>query len=116
MVLRKFMRSKIHRATVTDVNINYIGSVSVDSALMEAAGIGEWEQVHVLDISNGVRLVTYAIPGDVGQVCINGAAAKLIEAGDIVIILTYADYTPDELAGVEPTVVHVDEKNRPVVV
>ena len=107
------LKSKIHRATVTEANINYIGSISIDPALMELADIMENEQVAVLDIDNGARFETYAIEGDTGQICLNGAAARLVHPGDKVIILTYADYEEVELANYSPKVVHVDDRNRP---
>jgi aspartate 1-decarboxylase len=109
---RRMLKSKIHRATVTDANLNYVGSISLDPDLMELANILEWEQVAVLDIDNGARFETYAIRGGPGQVCLNGAAARLVHAGDKVIVITYADYEPAELEGFAPTVVHVDRANR----
>src|ERR1700675_1433129 len=111
---RRMMKSKIHRATVTDANLNYVGSVSLDTALMALADIREWEQVAVLDIDNGARFETYAIPGGPGEVCLNGAAARLVHPGDKVIVITYADYEAAELVGFEPTVVHVDASNAAV--
>jgi aspartate 1-decarboxylase len=109
---RRMLKSKIHRATVTDANLHYVGSVSVDPALMEAADIKEFEQVTVVDINNGARFETYAMLGGPGEVCLNGAAARLVQPGDLVIIFTYADYADDELEGFTPAIVHVDEKNR----
>ncbi|HZT64945.1 MAG TPA: aspartate 1-decarboxylase [Acidimicrobiales bacterium] len=109
---RRMMKSKIHRATVTDANLNYVGSITLDTRLMEAADILEWEQVAVLDIDNGNRFETYVIPGGPGEVCLNGAAARLVHPGDKVIVITYADYEAAELAGFEPRVVHVDSSNR----
>jgi aspartate 1-decarboxylase len=109
---RRMLKSKIHRATVTEADLNYIGSVSLDPALMTAADILEHEQVAVLDIDNGARFETYAITGQPGQVCLNGAAARLVHVGDKVIILTYADYEAAELDGYTPTVVHVDQWNQ----
>jgi aspartate 1-decarboxylase len=106
------MKSKIHRATVTDANLNYEGSISIDPALLEAADILEWEQVTVVDIDNGARFETYAILGGPGQVCLNGAAARLVHPGDKIIIITYADYEQSELDRFEPRVVHVDRANR----
>jgi aspartate 1-decarboxylase len=106
------MKSKIHRATVTDANLNYVGSISIDPALLEAADILEWEQVTVVDIDNGARFETYAILGGPGQVCLNGAAARLVHPGDKIIIITYADYEQSELDRFEPRVVHVDRANR----
>ena len=111
---RRMMKSKIHRATVTDANLNYVGSISLDSDLMRPADIREWEQVAVLDIDNGARFETYAIPGEGGQVCLNGAAARLVHPGDKVIILTYADYDDAELQDFSPAIVHVDDANRPL--
>ncbi|MGH9122793.1 MAG: aspartate 1-decarboxylase [Acidimicrobiales bacterium] len=111
-MLRRMLKSKIHRATVTGADLDYMGSVSLDPSLMLAAGIKEWEQVAVLDIENGNRFETYAIPGVVGEVCLNGAAARLALPGDHVIVLTYAEYADAELEGYAPTVVHVDERNR----
>ena len=111
---RRMMKSKIHRATVTGADLHYVGSISLDPALMELADIREWEQVAVLDIDNGARFETYAIVGEPGQVQLNGAAARLVHPGDKVIVLTYADYEDVELEAFEPIVVHVDERNRPV--
>jgi aspartate 1-decarboxylase len=111
---RRMMKSKIHRATVTDANLNYIGSISLDTDLMRRADILAWEQVAVLDIDNGARFETYAIPGQPGQVCLNGAAARLVQPGDKVIVITYAEYENAELDGFAPAVVHVDGHNRPL--
>ena len=105
---RRMMKSKIHRATVTDANLNYVGSISLDTDLMRRADILAWEQVAVLDIDNGARFETYAIPGEPGQVCLNGAAARLVQPGDKVIVITYADYDNAELADFSPAIVHVD--------
>ena len=109
---RRMMKSKIHRATVTSADLNYVGSISLDPALMERADIREWEQVAVLDIDNGARFETYAILGDSDQVQLNGAAARLVHPGDKVIVLTYGDYEDADLADFEPIIVHVDEQNR----
>jgi aspartate 1-decarboxylase len=111
---RRMMKSKIHRATVTGADLHYVGSVSVDPALLAAADILEWEQVQILDIDNGARFETYAIPGEPGEICLNGAAARLVQPGDKVIILTYGDYDEAELDAFEPIVVHVDTANRAV--
>ena len=111
---RRMLKSKIHRATVTEADLNYIGSISLDPELMAAADILEHEQVAVLDIDNGARFETYAITGQPGQVCLNGAAARLVHVGDKVIIITYADYEREELEHHTPTVVHVDQWNRAV--
>lgn len=111
---RRMMKGKIHRARVTGADLNYVGSISLDPELMALADIGEWEQVHVLDIDNGARFETYAIPGGPGEVTLNGAAARLVHQGDRVIVITYADYEEAELDGFWPRIVHVDDKNRAV--
>ena len=110
---RRMMKSKIHRATVTDANLHYVGSITVDRDLMEAANLLEYEQVAVVDIDNGARLETYVIEGvpGSGDVCLNGAAARLVAPGDRVIIISYADYDEAELEGYAPTIVHVDTAN-----
>ncbi|TML37677.1 MAG: aspartate 1-decarboxylase [Actinobacteria bacterium] len=109
---RRMLKSKIHRATVTDANLNYVGSITLDSGLMELADIREWEQVAVLDIDNGARFETYAIAGGPGEVCLNGAAARLVQPGDKVIVITYADYEEADLASYGPRIVQVDARNR----
>jgi aspartate 1-decarboxylase len=109
---RTMMKSKIHRATVTGADLNYVGSITLDPALMTAADILEHEQVHVLDLDNGARFETYAIRGGPGAVVLNGAAARLVHTGDRVIVISYATYDEAELEGYEPRVVHVDERNR----
>ena len=106
------MKSKIHRATVTGADLNYVGSISIDPELMNLADIREYEQVAVLDIDNGARFETYAIVGAPGEICLNGAAARLVHVGDKVIVLTYADYEEAELDSFAPRVVHVDSSNR----
>ena len=111
---RRMMKSKIHRATVTDANLHYVGSITVDPLLLEAANILEYEQVAIVDIDNGNRFETYAIVGEPGEVCLNGAAARLVAPGDRVIVITYADYEDAELDDYAPRVVHVDTENRPV--
>ena len=111
---RRMMKSKIHRATVTGADLNYVGSISLDPELMERADIREWEQVAVLDIDNGARFETYAIYGGPGEVTLNGAAARLVHRGDRVIVITYADYDEAELDGFSPRIVHVDDRNQPV--
>ncbi len=111
---RRMLKSKIHRATVTQADLDYVGSISIDPGLLALAGIREWEQVHVLDITTGARLETYAILGQAGEVRINGAAAHLVSPGDVIIILTFGDYDESELAGYVPVIVHVDTKNNPV--
>ena len=110
---RRMMKSKIHRATVTGAEVDYAGSISLDTDLMKRADILAWEQVAVLDIDNGARFETYAIPGEPGQVQLNGAAARLVEPGHKVIVITYADYDEAELDGFDPLVVKVDADNRP---
>jgi aspartate 1-decarboxylase len=110
------MKSKIHRATVTDANLHYVGSITVDRDLMDDADLLEYEQVAVVDVDNGARLETYVIEGErgSGDICLNGAAARLVSPGDRVIIISYAEYEDAELDGYEPTVVHVDRANRSV--
>jgi aspartate 1-decarboxylase len=114
VAVRTVLKSKIHRATVTQADLHYEGSITIDRALMEAADILPYEQVHVLDVNNGNRLTTYAIEGDrdSGQICINGAAAHLVDPGDIVIILTYKSATEAEASNARPQLVYVDERNR----
>ena len=112
MMQRTMMKSKIHRATVTGADLNYVGSITLDSTLMAAADILEHEQVHILDLDNGARFETYAISGGPGDVVLNGAAARLVHTGDHVIVISYATYAEAELADYGPTVVHVDEGNR----
>ena len=111
---RRMMKSKIHRARVTDANLHYVGSITLDTQLMELADIREWEQVTVVDIDNGARLETYAIPGGPGDVCLNGAAARLVQPGDRIIVITYADYEDAELDEYTPRVVHVDTANQAI--
>jgi aspartate 1-decarboxylase len=106
------LKSKIHRATVTDCNVNYEGSVTIDRKLMQAADILPYEQVHVLDVNNGSRLTTYAIEGESGEICLNGAAARLVHKGDTVIILTYCDVKEEDTRVFHPKLVYVDSKNR----
>jgi aspartate 1-decarboxylase len=110
------MKSKIHRATVTGADLNYVGSITIDADLLESADLMEYEQVHVLDIDNGNRFETYTIAGarGSGDICVNGAAARLVSAGDKLIIISYADYEAAELRGYVPTVVHVDTANQEV--
>ena len=110
---RRMMKSKIHRATVTDANLHYVGSVTVDRDLMDAADLVEFEQVAVVDIDNGARLETYVIEGPRGSgaICLNGAAARLVSPGDKVILISYADYEAAELEAYAPAIVHVDVAN-----
>jgi len=112
--MRTVLKSKIHRVTVTDANLHYEGSITMDAALMEAADLLPFEQVDVLDVDNGARLTTYAIEGErgSGQVCVNGAAAHLVGDGDIVIILSYRTATDVEARANEPALVYVDGRNR----
>lgn len=107
------LKSKIHRATVTEANLHYVGSITIDADLMEAADLLALEQVHVVDIDNGSRLVTYVIEGSRGSgvICMNGAAARLVHPGDKIIILSYGDYTAEELEDHEARIVFVDERN-----
>jgi aspartate 1-decarboxylase len=111
---RVMLKSKVHRATVTDCDLHYVGSVTVDPDLLEAADIREHEQVHVLDIDNGARFETYTIAGErgSGELTINGAAARLVHRGDKVILVSYASYDEAELEDYRPRVVHVDAANR----
>ena len=111
---RHMLKSKIHRATVTDCNLHYAGSITIDPELMEEADLLPHEQVHVLDIDNGSRFETYVIEGVYGsrEMCVNGAAARLVQAGDRVIVVSYGTYSEQELDLHEPRVVHVDEENR----
>src|SRR5918998_5313224 len=111
---RIMFKSKIHRATVTAANRDYEGSLTVDADLLDAADILPYEQIHVWDVSNGARLVTYALPGarGSGEVCVNGAGAHLIKPGDLVIVATYAQMREREARGHQPLVVFVDAKNR----
>ena len=113
-IMRTMLKSKIHRATVTGADIGYQGSVTLDPILMAASDILPYEQVHVLDIDNGARLVTYAIEGErgSGDVILNGAAARLVSKGDLVIIISYQQLHSSELNGYKPTIVFVDGQNR----
>ncbi|MFA7352497.1 MAG: aspartate 1-decarboxylase [Dehalococcoidales bacterium] len=108
------MKSKIHRARVTDLNIDYEGSITIDENLMQAADILPYEQVHVLNVNNGERFLTYAIKGEAGsgQVCLNGAAARLVCKGDIIIILTYSQVAEDDAEDFSPTLVYVNKRNE----
>lgn len=106
------LKSKIHRATVTGTDLDYEGSIKIDPLLMDAAHILPHEQVHVWDITNGNRLVTYAIPGGAGEVCLNGAAARMVAKGDLVIIASYIILPEEEAKGHSPILVKVDGQNR----
>ena len=111
---RVMLKSKIHRATVTDSDLRYVGSITIDPDLLEAADIRDHEQVHVVDVDNGARFETYTIGGErgAGAICINGAAARLVHTGDTIIVIAYASYDERELDRYEPRVVHVDRRNR----
>lgn len=106
------MKSKIHRATVTGADLDYVGSITLDADLMRRADLLEYEQVAVLDVDNGARFETYVISGGPGEVILNGAAARLVHPGDRVIVISYATYDEEELAEYAPRIVHVDVRNR----
>ena len=109
------LKSKIHRAVITQSELNYVGSITIDRTLMQAAGLYEYERVHVVNINSGSRIETYVIAGeaDSGIICLNGAAARSGQKGDTIIIMSYADMTPAELNEHTPKVVIVDTNNRP---
>jgi aspartate 1-decarboxylase len=111
------LKSKIHRATVTDCDLHYVGSITIDPELLEAADILEHEQVHVVDVDNGARFETYTIPGErgSGEVCVNGAAARLVHRGDTIIVISYASYDRDDLERYEPRVVHVQAQTNRII-
>jgi aspartate 1-decarboxylase len=111
-VQRTVLKSKIHRARTTMANLQYEGSITIDTALLDAADILPFEMVHVLDVDNGARLQTYAIPGGPGEICINGAAARLVQTGDTVIILSYVQAEDTEARALKPRLVYVDGENR----
>ena len=110
----KLLKSKIHRAKVTDANLEYEGSIAIDSKLMAASNLCNYEKVHILNLTNGSRLQTYVIPDEPGSksICINGAAAHLIHEGDLVIIVSYCSLNDIEIQNHTPTIVHVDEENQ----
>ncbi len=112
-MLQEFLYAKIHRATVTDANLNYTGSITIDGALLEASGIKENQKVDILNVNNGERFHTYVIRGEEnsGCICLNGAAARKVQRGDIVIIAAYALLDEEEQKTFVPKIVHVDEKN-----
>ena len=114
MQIRWLLRAKIHRATVTQADLDYVGSISIDEDLLDAAGIVEWEKVAVLDVTNGSRFETYAIkaPRGSGEICINGAAAHLVNPGDLVILLSFQGIEEGGIDSHEPRIVHVDENNK----
>lgn len=115
-MLIEMLKDKIHRARVTQAELNYVGSVTIDRTLMDAAGILEYEKVQIADVDNGERLETYVIAGEAGSgvICLNGAAARCVSTGDKVIIMAYAQVTPEEAQSFKPKVVFVDDANRPV--
>ncbi|GIO11646.1 aspartate 1-decarboxylase [Cohnella xylanilytica] len=113
-MFRQMMKSKIHRATVTEANLNYVGSITIDQDLMEAVDILPDEKVQIVNNNNGARFETYAIPGPRGSgvICLNGAAARLVQPGDVVIIIAYGYMTDDEARSHQPKVAIMDERNR----
>ncbi len=115
-MLRIMCKSKIHRATVTEANLNYVGSFTIDAELLRRADILPYEKIQVVNVNNGARFETYAIPGEAesGIVCANGAAARLVMPGDLVIIMAYGLFGPEEAANFKPRIVHVDQANRPL--
>ena len=108
------LKSKIHRATVTQAELDYVGSITVDIALLEQAGIFEYEKVQIVDVNNGARFETYTIAGERGSgvMCLNGAAARMVQTGDKIILMTYTQVTPEEVKELRPTVLFVDDKNQ----
>jgi aspartate 1-decarboxylase len=114
---RVMLKSKIHRATVTDCDLHYVGSITVDADLLEAADILEHEQVHVVDVDNGARFETYTIAGarGSGEIKLNGAAARLVHRGDTVIVISYAQYDEADLEAYEPKVVHVEASTNRII-
>ena len=110
----KMLKAKIHRATVTQAELDYVGSITVDMDLLERAGILEYEKVQIVDVNNGSRFETYTIAGERGSgvMCLNGAAARMVQTGDKIILMAYAQVTPEEASELRPTVLFVDEKNK----
>lgn len=108
------LKAKIHRATVTQAELDYVGSITVDMDLLEQAGIYEYEKVQIVDVNNGARFETYTIAGERGSgvMCLNGAAARMVQTGDKIILMAYAQVTPEEAKELRPTVLFVDEKNK----
>ena len=108
------LKSKIHRATVTQAELDYVGSITVDVELLEQAGIFEYEKVQIVDVNNGARFETYTIAGERGSgvMCLNGAAARMVQTGDKIILMTYVNVTPEEAGKLRPTVLFVDDKNQ----
>ncbi|MBW3637180.1 MAG: aspartate 1-decarboxylase [Armatimonadetes bacterium] len=115
-MLRTMVKAKIHRATVTQADLNYVGSLTIDADLMEICDILPNEQIHIVNVTNGHRMVTYAIVGERGSgvMCLNGAAARHGQKGDIIIAMTYAHYSDEEARALQPKIVVVDEENRPI--
>lgn len=113
-MLTEFLYSKIHRATVTDANLNYVGSITIDEALLKAANMREWQKVEILDVNNGERFQTYIIkgPANSGQICLNGAAARKVQPGDKIIIVTYGYFEGVPEIDYKPTIVIVDDDNK----
>ena len=113
-MFRQILKAKIHRATVTDARVDYEGSITVDEELLRAADIVPWEKVLIANLNNGSRIESYAIPGETGSgtICMNGGAAKYAERGDLVIIMSFAVMTDEEIEGHQPKVVYVDKQNR----
>lgn len=113
-MMRTMLKSKIHRATITDSDLHYVGSITIDPDLLEAADILDYEQVSVVDVDNGARFETYTIPGQRGsrEIKVNGAAARMVHTGDTIIVISYGQYDPADLESYEPVVVHVDRTNR----
>lgn len=111
----EMLKAKIHRATVTQAELDYVGSITIDSELLAASGIGEYEKVDIVDVNNGERFSTYTIAGEPGSgvICLNGAAARCVCTGDKVIIMCYCSLTPEEAKEHKPTVLFVDENNKP---
>jgi aspartate 1-decarboxylase len=111
---RTMLKSKIHRATITGSDLHYVGSITIDQDLLDAADIREHEQVHVVDVDNGARFETYTLSGErgSGEICINGAAARLVHTGDTIIVISYAEYSEEELESYVPRVVHVNKSNE----
>lgn len=108
------LKAKIHRAIVTQAELDYVGSITVDGELLEQAGIYEYEKVQIVDVNNGARFETYTIAGERGSgiMCLNGAAARMVQTGDKIILMAYVQVSPEEAAGLRPTVLFVDEQNR----
>ncbi|ADR19027.1 aspartate 1-decarboxylase [Calditerrivibrio nitroreducens] len=113
-MLRTMFKAKIHRATVTDADLNYEGSITIDEDLLDASGILPYEKVDIYNITNGARFSTYTIVGKrgSGEICLNGAAARLVQKGDLVIIVSYGIYSDEDLKNYKPVVVHVDKNNK----